>query len=314
MSSVAIGDASRCAWCRSVMMTTVAVSSRRRFCGRKCRQSAFRLRRRSSLQEATASSGAFHYADPPYPGTSSKYYRDEPSFAGEVDFAALILSLTTSRDNGDCLGWALSTSARSLRTILPLCPPEARVCAWVKPIGVSGLTYGLHNTWEPLIVVSGRQLRPGKRDWLRAMPARGEGTLPGRKPLAFCAWLFELLGMRPGDTLVDLFPGTGIVSRAWDELSSTAGGGRRPSLRSASTTDASVQVLDDVPESATVAGRGERLSLLERGDGGVALASRRLSSGSAATSFTAAERPSSLQPDDATRTAAAGPPAPPHQE
>jgi hypothetical protein len=65
--------------------------------------------------------------------------------------------------------------------------------------------------------------RSGKRDWLRAMPARGEGTLPGRKPIAFCAWLFDLLGMRPGDTLVDMFPGTGMVGRAWTELSSGAG-------------------------------------------------------------------------------------------
>jgi hypothetical protein len=41
----------------------------------------------------------------------------------------------------------------------------------------------------------------------------------GRKPLAFCAFLFEQLGMLPGDELADLFPGTGIVSRAWAELS-----------------------------------------------------------------------------------------------
>jgi hypothetical protein len=40
----------------------------------------------------------------------------------------------------------------------------------------------------------------------------------GRKPVAFCAWLFDLLGMVPGDELVDLFPGTGIVARSWREL------------------------------------------------------------------------------------------------
>lgn len=110
-----------CGWCRSVLRTT---TSRRRFCSRKCRQSAFRLRRRSSRSAGpSASSGAFHYADPPYPGTSSKYYRDEPSFAGEVDFPALIASLAAAHDRGESLGWALSTSARSLRELLPLCPP-----------------------------------------------------------------------------------------------------------------------------------------------------------------------------------------------
>lgn len=220
MSSVATNDGPMCAWCRQVMTTTVVRGSRRRFCSKRCRQSAFRLRRRSCRSDGPfAAPGAFTYADPPYPGTSSKYYRDEPSFAGEVDFPALILSLEASRDSGACLGWALSTSARSLRTLLPLCPSDARVCAWVKPINASPRTYGIHNTWEPLIVVGGRPRRPGKRDWLRAMPARREGTLPGRKPIAFCAWLFELLGMLPGDTLVDVFPGTGIVARAWAELS-----------------------------------------------------------------------------------------------
>jgi hypothetical protein len=92
------------------------------------------------------------------------------------------------------------------------------VCAWLKPIGACTLTHGLHNCWEPLIVVGGRQRRPGVRDWTVAQPARGGGSLPGRKPIAFCAWLFDCLGMQLGDELVDLFPGTGIVS-AWSELS-----------------------------------------------------------------------------------------------
>lgn len=195
----------------------------RRFCSRKCRQSAWRVRRRSSRNDTTASPGPFYYADPPYPGTAAKYYRGEPTYGGEVDFPRLIASLRAAHDTGACLGWALSTSARSLRDLLPLCPPEARVCAWVKPHAVSPRTYGLHNAWEPLIVVPGRQRRPGKRDWLLGAVARGGGTLPGRKPIAFCVWLFELLGMLPGDRLVDLFPGTGIVSRAWTELSSGAG-------------------------------------------------------------------------------------------
>lgn len=109
-----------------------------------------------------------------------------------------------------------------MATVLPMCPDGARVCPWVKPHGAAPLTYGIHNCWEPVIVVGGRQLRPGRRDWLSAMPARGGGTLPGRKPIAFCAWLFGLLGMQPGDQLDDVFPGTGVVARAWCELSSGA--------------------------------------------------------------------------------------------
>lgn len=157
----------------------------------------------------------FAYADPPYPGLSARYYGKEPTFAGEVDHRELIGSLEASGYDG----WALSTGAYALRELLPLCPEGAKVCPWVKPIGASPNTRGLHNTWEPLIVVRGRELQPGVRDWLRAQPARGGGSLPGRKPLAFCAWLFDCLGMVPGDELVDLFPGTGVVGRAWAQLS-----------------------------------------------------------------------------------------------
>jgi hypothetical protein len=258
VSSVAASDAPTCAWCRRVLATT---NPRARFCQRKCRQAAFRLRRRSCRsRDSDAAPGIFIYADPPYPGTSAKYYRDEPTFAGEVDYPALIASLRAARDSARCLGWALSTSARSLRELLPLCPPDVRVCAWVKPIGVSSRTYGLHNTWEPLIVVVGRHRRPGKRDWLRAMPARSEGTLPGRKPIAFCAWLFEVLGMLPGDTLIDVFPGTGIVARAWAELSS--GSGATVSLVDEATA-VSPGAGATLLESATVVQADRRLSLLE---------------------------------------------------
>lgn len=40
----------------------------------------------------------------------------------------------------------------------------------------------------------------------------------GRKPIAFAAWLFGLLGAVPGDELADLFPGTGVIGRAWESF------------------------------------------------------------------------------------------------
>lgn len=45
--------------------------------------------------------------------------------------------------------------------------------------------------------------------------------LIGRKPLAFCVWLFELLGAQPGDELVDLYPGSGQVGHAWTAFASS---------------------------------------------------------------------------------------------
>lgn len=43
------------------------------------------------------------------------------------------------------------------------------------------------------------------------------GALVGMKSAAFAEWVFRLLGARQGDTLADIFPGSGIISRAWEE-------------------------------------------------------------------------------------------------
>ena len=67
------------------------------------------------------------YADPPYPGCAH-LYKDHPDYGGEVDHAELI-----ERIDRDYDGWLLHTSATALPKVLPLCPPEARVMAWVKP-------------------------------------------------------------------------------------------------------------------------------------------------------------------------------------
>ncbi len=159
------------------------------------------------------------YADPPYPGMARRCYGDQPNYAGEVDHEALVAHLLTFD------GWALSTSAKTLRQVLLLCPPDVGVAAWVKPIGVSSKTRGPHNTWEPVIYRPARLRQPGLRDWIRAMPARGgDSRLLGRKPRRFSLWLFELLGMAPGDAFVDLFPGTEGVSRAWAAASLQASG------------------------------------------------------------------------------------------
>jgi hypothetical protein len=182
------------------------------FCGQQCRQAAWRIRKRLKIDEENKRPMRMAYCDPPFPGKAFMY-KGEQSYKGEVDHVNLIARL-----NRDYDGWALSTGAYALREVLPLCPAETRVCAWVKPIGASGQTFGIHNTWEPLLVVPGRELRGGKRDWLAAQPARRGGTLIGRKPEAFCCWMFQLLGMLPGDTLDDLFPGSGIVGRAWAEI------------------------------------------------------------------------------------------------
>ena len=103
-----------CGWCRAELRPTPGI----RFCGRKCRQAAFRLRRLASREVLADRAMRFAYADPPYPGTARRYYGDQATFAGEVDHAALVASLVDAGYDG----WALSTSAKALGDVIKLCP------------------------------------------------------------------------------------------------------------------------------------------------------------------------------------------------
>jgi hypothetical protein len=145
------------------------------------------------------------YADPPYPG-SAHLYADHADYAGEVDHEALVAELQAFD------GCALSTSSKALRFVLALCPPGVRVVVWIN----HAITY----SWEPVIVAPARPVS-GVRDWLRCEPdgytfrPRPATYVIGQKPEPFCRWVFAWLGARCGDTLADLFPGSGSVGRAW---------------------------------------------------------------------------------------------------
>lgn len=94
-------------------------------CSKRCRQALKRFRDAVGIAERYAATPLrLAYADPPYPGLSRKYYGNHRDFAGEVDHAALIEQLQTFD------GWALSTSAAALQSILALCPPDVSVAAW----------------------------------------------------------------------------------------------------------------------------------------------------------------------------------------
>ena len=154
------------------------------------------------------------YADPPYPA-NAWMYRGHPDYAGEVDHAALIKRLA------DYDGWALSTSAEALPEVLALWPPGVRVAAWHRGERPARSHCPL-SAWEPVIYCGGRQLLRGTGSRRADSITCGVSvvtTLPGRvigaKPAAVCRWIFDLLGAGPGDTLDDLFPGTGAVGRAW---------------------------------------------------------------------------------------------------
>lgn len=162
------------------------------------------------------------YADPPYPGQAKRHYADQV-LCQEVNHEVLIGTLCEHYD-----GWALSTSSRDLRRLLPLCPEGVRVAAWVKPFAAWKKGVVPPYAWEPVLFVqpprkrllSGYETFGKAADWHSASPPiflredRGIKGIKGTKPFSFCMWILDLLGFQLGDTLEDLFPGSGIMSEA----------------------------------------------------------------------------------------------------
>ncbi|MGH3235383.1 MAG: hypothetical protein ACRDOU_30215 [Streptosporangiaceae bacterium] len=205
-----------CAWCRGPVpdrMRRDAVC-----CSVRCRQARHRFLRAVGYAGSVVAPGRplrLAYADPPYPG-NARLYRDHPDYGGEVDHVGLLERLAAYD------GWALSTSAGALPAVLALCPPGARVAAWNRGERPTRSGWPLH-AWEPVIYHGGRQLARDAGAARRAdsivCGVAAVTTLPGRvtgaKPAAVCRWIFDLLGAMPGDSLDDLFPGSGAVTRAW---------------------------------------------------------------------------------------------------
>lgn len=174
-------------------------------------------------------------ADPPYPGMAAKHYRHHPDFAGEVDHVKLLHQLHTEFD-----GWVLHTSASALPLVVRWAdqvglPPAVedprgyRVMAWTKPFAAFKPGVPVAYTWEPALVVPARTPIVSGRivmrdhleepefvnDAVREPMAMRRG-LSGVKPDRVCRWAFEMMGAEPTDVLVDMFPGSGAVTFAWE--------------------------------------------------------------------------------------------------
>jgi len=183
----------------------------------------------------------FAYADPPYLGRG-EYYRahhvDAMRWNDPQTHQKLIDRLQA--EFGD--GWVLSLSEASLRTILPMCPVGARVGAWISDRArFAGKAVAVRKHFEPVIFMGGRQhAETGNRtaDFIvtkqERLPAgqpryamvksdiRAGKTFLGRKPSAFCHWVFDLLGVETGDDFEDIFPGSGAVTEAYRSRSIAA--------------------------------------------------------------------------------------------
>lgn len=157
----------------------------------------------------------FAYADPPYLGQGQRLYGAHHDDARVWDRPSTHLALVERLTGEYPDGWAMSLSSPSLATILPMCPPDARVAAWVKPFAAFKPNVPVAYTWEPVIFTGGRHRGRDEdttRDHLSENITMLKG-LPGAKPERFCAWILDLLGWDPTDTVDDLFPGTGVMDR-----------------------------------------------------------------------------------------------------
>lgn len=197
-----------------------------------------------SVLSASAGSSPLRlaYADPPYYGLAAKFYGKMHPDAAEYDkletHAALIKRMCADYD-----GWAMSLQSPALKHILPLCPDDARVMAWVKPFASfkPGVKSAQH-AWEPVIVWRGRPFTGNHcvRDWHSCGITLQRG-FQGAKPASLVRWILTVLNAEKTDTIDDLFPGSGAVGReieAWkserflwetnDQAHGTAGSGNQP--------------------------------------------------------------------------------------
>jgi hypothetical protein len=158
------------------------------------------------------------YADPPYINQAERHYSEHADYGGEVDHVDLLRRLNDSD------GFVLHLSAPSTTQIARIMSEhhlclDARWMSWVKPFAAFKRNVSVAYAWEPVLVrpvrkpvVRGRLVM---RDWCSESITMRRG-LSGAKPEQVCRWLFEVAGLEPDDGFVDLFPGTGAVTAAWE--------------------------------------------------------------------------------------------------
>jgi hypothetical protein len=184
----------------------------------------------------------FAFADPPYLGCGA-LYKEHHANATDWDLPGMHGKLIDDLSKNYPDGWALCASSPSLRTLLPMCPTDCRVAAWVKPFAAFKANVNPAYAWEPVIFRGGRRgdrTRDTVRDWFAKEITLKRG-LTGAKPEAFCRWILDLLGYERGDEVDDLFPGTGIMGRVIDGLGSR-GHATLPMFDASATADSAKRV------------------------------------------------------------------------
>lgn len=176
----------------------------------------------------------FAYADPPYLGCCGLYGHEHGSGGcwDDVETYRLLLDRLVGEFPD---GWVLSMSSPSLRSLLALMPPDVRIGAWVKPFSVFKRNVRPAYGWEPVAFWRGRNPSAGfphkppqlngaqttPKDFIAESITLKRG-LTGAKPERYCRWVLWLLNVQPGDSVVDLYPGTGAMTRVAAEVTAVA--------------------------------------------------------------------------------------------
>jgi hypothetical protein len=173
----------------------------------------------------------FAIADPPYLGRANRWYGDGCGMGkgtGRADshpeakkwdkpetHINLVHELEANYD-----GWAIALTVHSLSTYMQVIKTDSRngirVLSWVKPIAVpSGSRVA--TSWEPVIIRipksrKGWKAGKGVKDYLIANP-KNIGFI-GAKPKEWTHWVLDAMGATKDDVIVDLFNGSGAVSKA----------------------------------------------------------------------------------------------------
>lgn len=244
-----------CAWCRSRIRATARRDAR--FCSQSCRQASHRFTRGAVARARCDASMRFAYADPPYPGMAH-LYRGHPDYAGEVDHSRLAEQLVTDFPDGwalstsaralpfvlSCFAGVDVSVAAWFRRRRPNVTARRPVSAWEPVVFAGGRDASPVATSDASAAAPGDGSRQPGRD--ASLVDRGHASLVddghvcrwdaviclgstrttdpnrviGAKPAEFAYWMFDLLGALPGDELVDLFPGSGGIGRAWAHYTS----------------------------------------------------------------------------------------------
>ena len=169
-------------------------------------------------------------ADPPYLGRANRWYgdgcgdgngigrADSHPDAKKWDDPKTHLELVEQLER-DYDGWAIALTVHSLSTYMRVIETDSRngirVMSWIKPIAIPSGSR-IATSWEPVIVRVPKDRKGwkfGKRmkDYLIANPK--QNGFVGAKPQEWTDWVLDAMGFQDGDTVDDLFYGSGAVSQ-----------------------------------------------------------------------------------------------------